>query len=128
MIRVTPSRLITLQCSQIGLTLLRTFTGALQISRTGNNSGQDFEHNGHRRPTQEHFRALSDPHTPFSCKILSPHIHDSVRPLGEPCRVNDSNSARYPASPPNAISSSARTTSIAATGSGAPRTARPRMM
>jgi hypothetical protein len=30
MIRVTPLRLITLQCSQIGFTLLRTFTGALQ--------------------------------------------------------------------------------------------------
>src|SRR6476659_752262 len=28
MIRTTPWRLITLQCSQIGLTLLRTFTGA----------------------------------------------------------------------------------------------------
>jgi hypothetical protein len=26
--RITPFRLITLQCSQIGFTLLRTFTGA----------------------------------------------------------------------------------------------------
>jgi hypothetical protein len=31
MIRITPSRLTTLQYSQIGLTLLRTFTGRLQF-------------------------------------------------------------------------------------------------
>lgn len=33
MIRITPFRLITLQCSQIGFTLLRTFTAGLLIQR-----------------------------------------------------------------------------------------------
>jgi len=40
MMRVTPFRLITLQCSQIGFTLLRTFTGA-----PGKNSNQVIKHN-----------------------------------------------------------------------------------
>jgi hypothetical protein len=31
MIRITPWRLITLQCSQIGLTLLRTFTNCSEF-------------------------------------------------------------------------------------------------
>jgi hypothetical protein len=33
MTRITPLRLITLQCSQIGLTLVRTFTGRLRESK-----------------------------------------------------------------------------------------------
>jgi hypothetical protein len=33
MIRVTPFRFTTRQCSQIGFTLLRTFTGALQSNK-----------------------------------------------------------------------------------------------
>jgi hypothetical protein len=43
MMRTTPARLITLQCSQIGLTLLRTFTNApidVQISPLG--AGKEF--------------------------------------------------------------------------------------
>jgi hypothetical protein len=39
MMRVTPLRFTTLQCSQIGFTLLRTFTG--RSSRTDKNFGQD---------------------------------------------------------------------------------------
>jgi hypothetical protein len=33
MMRITPFRLITLQCSQMGFTLLRTFTDKLLIQR-----------------------------------------------------------------------------------------------
>jgi hypothetical protein len=35
MMRITPFRLITLQCSQIGFTLLRTFTEAPDRTKTG---------------------------------------------------------------------------------------------
>src|SRR5215207_522517 len=50
MIRVTPLRFTTRQCSQIGLTLLRTFTGALR--RTNDNFGQDPQTNGLSRVLQ----------------------------------------------------------------------------
>jgi hypothetical protein len=36
MMRVTPFRFTTLQCSQIGWTLVRTFTLSLQFVRTRN--------------------------------------------------------------------------------------------
>src|SRR2546430_11824251 len=50
MMRVTPSRLTTLQCSQIGFTLLRTFTVALQSWREV--FGQDGELSGFTPLTQ----------------------------------------------------------------------------
>jgi hypothetical protein len=50
MMRVTPLRFTTLQFSQIGFTLLRTFTG--RSSRTMNYLGQDSENNRLSRLTQ----------------------------------------------------------------------------
>src|SRR5215218_10510008 len=50
MMRVTPLRLTTLQCSQIGFTLLRTFTG--RSSLEPEILGQDSHDNGLRSATQ----------------------------------------------------------------------------
>jgi len=44
MIRVTPLRFTTRQCSQIGFTLLRTFTG--RSTQNKGNFGQDTQING----------------------------------------------------------------------------------
>src|SRR3990172_2046508 len=61
MTRITPRRLTTLQCSQIGLTLLRTFK-----TRPQSGSGQDYKLNPRLDLMQGALRHHADLHHPVA--------------------------------------------------------------